>query len=67
MGTGDIAKAEGVARSYVSRVLRLAFLDPEITRRILEGRQPANLTAWRLIEDRTLPLLWRDQRLALDC
>ena len=66
-GTGDIAKAEGVARSYVSRVLRLAFLDPEITHRILHGRQPANLTAWRLIDDRTLPLLWADQRQVLDC
>jgi hypothetical protein len=67
VGTGDIAKAEGVAQSYVSRVLRLAFLDPEITGRILDGRQPTNLTAWRLIDDRTLPILWRDQRQALDC
>jgi hypothetical protein len=66
-GTGEIARAEGLARSYVSRVLRLAFLDPEITREILDGRQPPSLTAWRLIEDRALPLMWQDQRLALDC
>ena len=38
-GIGDIARAEGFNRAYVTRFLCLAFLAPEITRAILEGRQ----------------------------
>ena len=64
-GTGDIAEAEGIARSYVSRVLRLAFLAPDVTARILNGRHPPQLTAWKLIDDRTLPISWHDQRINL--
>ena len=39
----DLAKAKGVAPSYVSRVLRLTLLAPEIVEAILDGRQPAEL------------------------
>jgi hypothetical protein len=64
-GTGDIARAEGLSRSYVSRVLRLAFLAPDIAEAIMVGRQPSHLTAWQLIDDRALPTNWREQRAAL--
>lgn len=40
----DLAAAEIINPSYVSRVTRLAFLSPVITEAILEGRQPAHLT-----------------------
>jgi hypothetical protein len=40
----DLAAAEKINPSYVSRVTRLAFLSPVITEAILEGRQPAHLT-----------------------
>jgi hypothetical protein len=40
----DLAAAENINPSYVSRVTRLAFLSPGITEAILEGRQPAHLT-----------------------
>jgi hypothetical protein len=40
----DLAAAEKISPSYVSRVTRLAFLSPVITETILEGRQPAHLT-----------------------
>ena len=40
----DLAAAEKISPSYVSRVTRLAFLSPVITEAILEGRQPAHLT-----------------------
>jgi hypothetical protein len=40
----DLATAEKINPSYVSRVTRLAFLSPVITEAILEGRQPAHLT-----------------------
>ena len=39
-GVGDIARAERLDRSYVTRSLCLAFLAPEITKAVLEGRQP---------------------------
>ena len=48
-GPGDIAKSEGLCRTYVTRVLCSAFLGPEIARTIPEGRQPPELTAKRLI------------------
>ena len=39
----DLARAKGVAPTYVSRILRLTLLAPEIVEAILDGRQPAEL------------------------
>ena len=61
-GIGEIADDEGLTRSYVTRVLRLAFLAPRITEAILGGRQPPHLTADRLIRSSRLPLAWQEQR-----
>ncbi len=66
LGIGDIAESEGVHHSYVSRLIRLAFLSPEITEAILDGRQPLGLTATKLMQVSRLPLEWRAQRQALD-
>src|SRR5579859_6415845 len=52
----DIATAEGVTPSYATRVLRLAFLAPGITAAILDGRQPPDLTATRLLQSSNIPL-----------
>jgi DNA invertase Pin-like site-specific DNA recombinase len=58
-GIGDIARAEGLCRTYVTRFLCLAFLAPELTKIILEGRQPTELTAKQLISSALkIPLLW---------
>ncbi len=65
MGIGDIAESQGVHHSYVSRLIRLAFLSPEITEAILDGRQPLGLTATKLMRVSRLPLDWRAQRQAL--
>jgi len=59
---GDIAKQEGLSGSYFTRVLRLAFLGPDITRAILQGRQPPDLTAAKLTRGSRLPLDWREQK-----
>jgi site-specific DNA recombinase len=48
-----------------SRVVRLTYLAPDITRAILEGRQPPGLTAATLLEHSGLPLAWPEQRKAL--
>ena len=48
------------ASPYHRRLLRLAFLAPELQRAILAGRQPPGLTLKHLLEQR-LPLLWSEQ------
>jgi len=49
----EIAKREKVGKRYVSRVIRLAFLAPEIVEQIVNGCQPPELTAQSLLNDRT--------------
>lgn len=61
----EIALKESVDKSYVSRVMALAFLAPDITESIITGRQPADLSAEKLIRRIDLPLDWRQQRLLL--
>jgi hypothetical protein len=56
----DLAKAEGVNDSYLSRVLRLTLLSPEIVEAIVVGRQPSTLQVDDLL--RPLPSLWRQQK-----
>ena len=46
----EIAAAEKINPSYVSRVLRLTLLAPEIVEAILAGRQPAGMTLTGLME-----------------
>jgi site-specific DNA recombinase len=58
----EIAAEEGVGGSYVSRLVRLAFLAPDIVTTILNGRHSAQLTANRLMDDTRLPLDWSAQR-----
>jgi site-specific DNA recombinase len=58
----DVAAAQHTTGSYATRLLRLTFLAPEIIRAILDGEQPATLTAHRLMADTRLPLTWTEQR-----
>ena len=58
--THALAKVTGLNERYVSRILRLAFLAPEIIARILDGSQPAELTLDRLM--RGVPTEWLHQR-----
>jgi DNA invertase Pin-like site-specific DNA recombinase len=57
-----LAQREKLNSSYVSRVIRLAFLAPDIVTAILKGRQPIELTAEKLVRDSRLPLSWAEQR-----
>ena len=57
---------EPLGASYCTRVLRLAFLSPEITTATLRGEQPADLTPRQLMNDTRLILDWREQKSALD-
>jgi site-specific DNA recombinase len=58
----DIAAEEGISSSYATRLLRLAFLAPDIVTVVLNGRHPSHLTANRLMNDTRLPLDWTAQR-----
>jgi hypothetical protein len=58
----DLAKAKGVATSYVSKMLRLTLLAPEIVEATRDGRHPAELQLDDLLEG--FPLEWEGQRRA---
>jgi site-specific DNA recombinase len=60
-----LAHREGVGRSYFTRLVRLSYLAPDITQAILDGRQPRDFTAEKLLEHSRLPLTWHDQRIVL--
>jgi len=61
----EMAKEFGVSSSYFTRMLRVSFLAPGITRAILQGRQPVDLTASKLIADTCVPIDWQEQRTRL--
>jgi hypothetical protein len=61
----EIAAQHGVDKGYVSRVVTLAFLAPDIVEDIVTGRQPADLTAQKLLRQTQLPLEWGEQRRVL--
>jgi hypothetical protein len=61
----DIATGLGLTRSYLTRVVRLSYLAPDLTRQILEGRHPRDLTAQKLLSHSRLPLGWPEQRAIL--
>ena len=47
---------------YVSRLLPLAFLSPEIVEHILDGRQPADLTVEAMTRSSGVSSAWPQQR-----
>lgn len=55
----EIAVAEKINASYVSRVLRLTLLAPDIVEAILDGRQPPTMTLAALLQP--FPAAWGEQ------
>jgi hypothetical protein len=55
----DLAAAEHIDSSYVSRVLRLTCLSPRIIEAILDGKHPAKVTMKNLMAP--LPVAWEEQ------
>jgi hypothetical protein len=60
-----IAAESGFSASYVTRVMYLAFLAPDIVQRIVKGDQPPDLGTDLLMQSVPLPLSWAEQRSAL--
>jgi hypothetical protein len=55
----ELAEREGIAPSYMTRVLRLTLLAPEIVDAILDGRQGPHVSLAVLLEP--FPLDWASQ------
>ncbi len=55
----ELAEREGIAPSYMTRVLRLTLLSPDIVVAILDGKQGPDVTLTRLLEPFTAH--WCDQ------
>jgi hypothetical protein len=61
--SAELAKTEKVNDSYVSRILRLTLIAPDIIEAILTGRQPSTLQLDDLLKP--LPAEWERQRSTL--
>ncbi|WP_235932085.1 hypothetical protein [Cereibacter sphaeroides] len=55
----ELAEREGIASSYMTRVLRLTLLAPDIVEAILDGKQGPEVTLARLLEP--FATCWEDQ------
>ncbi|MBM1220982.1 hypothetical protein JQU17_16625 [Ponticoccus sp. SC2-23] len=55
----ELAEREGIASSYMTRVLRLTLLAPDIVEAILEGKQGPEVTLERVLE--LFPVDWEEQ------
>jgi hypothetical protein len=55
----EIAKAENISPSYVSRVIRITLLAPEIINAVLEARHPPTFTMREVLNP--FPLHWDEQ------
>ena len=56
---GELAEREGIAFTYMARVLRLTLLAPDIVEAILDGKQGLEATLKGLMEP--FPSEWRSQ------
>jgi len=61
-----VATRQGVNYRFVGKIIRLAFLAPEIVEAIAEGRQPPELSTELLTKRIRLPLDWDDQKRVLN-
>ncbi|MGN7871572.1 hypothetical protein [Paracoccus sp. 22332] len=55
----ELAEREGIAPSYMTRVLRLTLLAPDIVEAILDGKQGPEVTLARVMEP--FPIEWDGQ------
>ena len=62
---GEIAEAENIARSYITRLLKLTLLAPDLQEAILEGRQPKGMQLEALAA--LMPYAWEQQHQRFAC
>ena len=57
----ELANQIGLDRSYVSRIMRLALLAPDIIESIMTGSEPGEIT-FKKLTARPVPVEWNKQR-----
>ncbi len=57
----ELAEREGIAFTYMARLMRLSLLAPEIVDAIMEGRHPESVTLANMMDP--FPLDWKEQRI----
>ena len=57
----ELAEREGIAFTYMARLLRLSLLAPEIVDAIMDGRQSESVTLANMMDP--FPLDWKEQRI----
>ncbi|WP_423140876.1 recombinase family protein [Parablastomonas sp. CN1-191] len=65
MTEGELGQLSKTQYRHLERTARLAYLDPDIVRSIVDGRQPSSLNARTLARLGSLPLGWAEQRAML--
>ena len=60
----ELGEHEKIATSYLTRVLRLTLLAPDVVDAILDGRQGPEITLANLLD--AFPLDWEEQRRCFD-
>lgn len=60
----ELAENEGIAFTYMARVLRLTLLAPDIVEAILDGKQRPEVTLARVLEP--FPVEWMSQGAAIE-
>lgn len=64
-GVAQIAAAEKVSTTHVTRMIYRSFLAPDIVKAIVDGTQPSSLTSEMLKQRLPLPIDWNEQRILL--
>ena len=59
----ELARREGIAVSYMTRILGLTLLAPDIVEAVLDGRQGPEVTLVRVLE--RFPMEWAEQGASL--
>lgn len=60
LSIAELAEREGIATSYMTRILRLTQLEPGIIEAVLDGRQGDAITLARLMDP--FPISWIEQK-----
>ncbi|ALJ80293.1 hypothetical protein [Ketogulonicigenium vulgare] len=60
LSISELAEHEGIAFTYMARVLRLTLLAPDLVEAILDGRRGQKVTLAHIMEP--LSIIWSDQR-----
>ena len=55
----ELAEKEGIAFTYMARLMRLSLLSPELVDAVMDGRQPAHITLANLMDP--FPTDWKEQ------